>query len=69
MIDIPFDAKMWEGVADHYFDNVHWSKDFPDGTLDKWIQKEYGATLDINRQWIRFKSEAKRNWFLLRWGA
>lgn len=68
MIDIPFSAKVWESVAEHYFDHVHWSNEFPGLTLDTWVQRQYGATLDVDRRWIRFETDAKRNWFILRWG-
>jgi hypothetical protein len=66
----PIDMDVYyDKLINHFYDEIYW-KDDPNkgkGSISEWLQKSYGATLDMSQRTIRFDSLAKRTWFILRW--
>ena len=67
MITVRIEPSSWSKVADYYYDNVHWNDDFPNSTLDSWVNKTYSARVSISDKLIYFTTTSKRDWFLMRW--
>jgi len=58
--------EFWEKVVDYYYDHVHWEHQSP-RSINQWIENQYFGKVDMENRCIRFTSEAKKNWFVLRW--
>jgi hypothetical protein len=54
----------WNRVTDFYYDHVRWATGLG---LYQWIQREFGATMCLNTQALKFDTEEQKSWFLLRW--
>lgn len=65
---IPFDDTIWMSIVDYYFDNVHWEQsDQHYKKPSDWVLDVYDANVNLETRLIEFKSQSKRNWFVLRW--
>lgn len=56
----------WDKIIDHYYDHVHWEEGSPK-SINQWIKEKYSGKVDMDNRFIEFDSDAKRNWFVLRW--
>jgi hypothetical protein len=68
MITTRFEESVWNQIADYYYDNIHWNKEFPNMTIDRWVLEKFGATVNRDDRILEFNTASKRDWFILRWG-
>ena len=67
---IPFDDDMWMRCVDHYFDHIHWEQvEQRYRKPGDWVLDVYDANVNLETRLIEFKSQSKRNWFVLRWNS
>lgn len=55
----------WDKLIDHYYDNIHWGEDPPNGIYD-WLESEYGIISSTGKD-LTFTDEKKLTFFALRW--
>lgn len=57
---------VWTKLIDYYYDHVHFEQ--PEmGSIQQWVNKEYGGQVSMHSRKIYFSNQNKRNWFVLKW--
>ena len=59
----------YDKLVDYFYDNIYWkdSDDAGKGSLNQWLEQEYGANISMTDRKIYFNSLPMRTWFIMRW--